>query len=78
MLMDPSFLTKLGIEMSIGGQSASQLHTQPASRFLHTHNETLCCSCLLTAAAQTLAEWERRRQRLWVELDFAFADIITW
>jgi hypothetical protein len=30
------------------------------------------------AAAQTLAEWERRRERLWLELDFAFADILTW
>jgi len=31
-----------------------------------------------TAAAQTLAEWERRKDNLWKELDFAFADVMTW
>lgn len=30
------------------------------------------------AVAQTIAEWERRKEKLWKELDFAFADVITW
>lgn len=31
----------------------------------------------LPAAAQVLAEWERRREKLMQELDFAFADVLT-
>ena len=30
-----------------------------------------------TAAAQVLAEWDRRREKLMDELDFAFADVLT-
>lgn len=30
------------------------------------------------AVAQMIAEWDRRGEKLWKELDFAFADVLTW
>lgn len=38
----------------------------------------MCPPISRTAIAQTIAEWERRKEKLWKELDFALADVITW
>lgn len=40
--------------------------------------EKLGIEMAVGAAAQMVAEWDRRRDKLWQELDFAFADVLTW
>lgn len=40
--------------------------------------EKLGIEMAVGGAAQMAAEWDRRRGKLWQELDFAFADVLTW
>ncbi len=40
--------------------------------------EKLGIEMAVGAVAQLVAEWDRRRDKLWQELDFAFADVLTW
>jgi hypothetical protein len=44
VLMDPSFLTKLGIEMSIGGA----IHAHIDLPFVRQYRLGLLCSCLMS------------------------------
>lgn len=52
--------------------SLSHPSTQPIPHTPTTHHPFTH-----TAAAQVLAEWDRRREKLMDELDFAFADVLT-